>query len=76
MGAVEVAASLGHLATEGRVAAPTQNQAFITLLPAKVSDPLKAHLARVHAQYRADLLGGAGSVDLPDALERKYPGAP
>jgi integron integrase len=47
----------------------------ITLLPARVGDPLQAHIERVRLQHQADLKDGAGSVDLPDALDRKYPGA-
>ena len=34
------------------------------------------HLALVRAQHQADLAAGAGAVELPDALRRKYPSAP
>jgi integron integrase len=45
-------------------------------LPRTLVAPLKGHLARVHALHAGDLRGGAGSVELPDAIERKYPRAP
>jgi len=47
----------------------------VTLLPAKVKDPLRAHIERVERQHRRDLDEGVGSVELPDALARKYPNA-
>jgi len=47
----------------------------ITLLPARLAEPLRAHLDRVRRQHHADLQGGAGSVGLPNALDRKYPRA-
>ena len=34
--------------------------------------PLTAHLARVHTLHTSDLGAGAGSVELPDAIGRKY----
>lgn len=34
------------------------------------------HLERVRAQHVRDLADGTGSVELPVALERKYPGTP
>jgi integrase len=37
--------------------------------------PLTAHLQRVRLKHAADLATGCGSVELPDALERKYPRA-
>ena len=46
-----------------------------TLLPAAVATPLVAHLGRVQAQHEQDLREGLGSVELPLALERKYPRA-
>ena len=45
----------------------------VTLLPAAVATPLVAHLGRVQAQHERDLREGLGSVELPLALERKYP---
>jgi integron integrase len=43
-----------------------------TVLPARLDEPLQVHLERVHRLHQADLAGGAGSVALPDALDRKY----
>lgn len=48
----------------------------ITLLPRSVRGPLEAHLKRVRRQHQDDLAQGRGSVELPTALERKYPRAP
>ena len=47
----------------------------VSVLPGRLADPLQAQLARARRQHEADLSGGAGSVDLPDALARKYPRA-
>ena len=47
----------------------------VTVLPAKLVDPLSAQLARGRRQFEADQAGGIGSVSLPDALDRKYPNA-
>ena len=47
-----------------------------TLLPASLTVELKAHIARVIDLHVQDLAEGFGSVWLPDALARKYPGAP
>lgn len=47
----------------------------VTLLPAAVAAPLTAHLERVRVQHERDLREGLGSVELPLALERKYPRA-
>ena len=47
----------------------------VTVLPAQLGPPLRAHLDRVERQHRADLEGNAGSVELPGALARKYPNA-
>lgn len=47
-----------------------------TMLPAAVRGRLVTHLDRVHRQYQADLGQGAGWVELPHALARKYPNAP
>jgi integrase len=45
------------------------------MLPAAVKRELELHLRRVHAQHQADLAAGAGWVELPYALGRKYPNA-
>ena len=46
-----------------------------TMLPDAVKAELGAHLERVHEQHQADLRHGAGWVELPGALVRKYPNA-
>jgi integron integrase len=47
----------------------------VTMLPATVVEPLRAHLARVKILHEGDLAAGYGDVELPDALARKYPRA-
>ena len=47
----------------------------ITLLPARLKQPLQTHLARVRELHRLDLARGGGAVYLPFALPRKYPAA-
>jgi integron integrase len=47
----------------------------ITLWPCRLHAPIAAHLERVRAQHERDLASGLGSVELPSALERKYPRA-
>jgi integron integrase len=47
----------------------------VTVLPARLVPPLRAHLDRVQRQHNADLEGQAGCVALPGALARKYPNA-
>ena len=46
-----------------------------TSLPSTIVEPLKRHLARVMALHEADIVAGYGRVELPYALERKYPRA-
>ncbi|MGH7587581.1 MAG: integron integrase [Gemmatimonadota bacterium] len=48
----------------------------VTLLPDSLHTPLQEHLERVRRQHQSDLSRGRGSVELPTALERKYPRAP
>jgi integron integrase len=48
----------------------------LTPLPASIMPQLRAHLDKVERQHREDVLAGAGYVELPDALRRKYPSAP
>ena len=48
----------------------------VTMLPQSALVPLKTHLNRVRLLHQADLKEGFGKVQLPFALERKYPGAP
>jgi len=47
----------------------------VTMLPAAVKAALAAHIERVRQQHQADLCQGAGWVELPGALVRKYPTA-
>lgn len=47
----------------------------VTTLPARVVEPLGAHLRAVAAQHGRDLAAGHGRVPLPGALARKYPTA-
>ena len=46
-----------------------------TMLPAALKTELVAHLERMREQHQADLRHGAGWVELPGALMRKYPNA-
>ncbi len=46
-----------------------------TMLPGLVKTDLGRHLAEVRAQHQRDLAAGAGWVELPTALLRKYPNA-
>jgi len=48
----------------------------ITMLPQSVKPMLAEHLRRVKHLHQKDLLEGWGSVELPAALDRKYPGSP
>ncbi len=47
-----------------------------TTMSTKIVPVLRRHLEVVLQQHAADLQQGAGSVPLPDALHRKYPGLP
>jgi site-specific recombinase XerD len=47
----------------------------VVMLPASLEAPLRAHLARVHALWALDRSQGAPGVQIPFALERKYPRA-
>jgi integron integrase len=47
----------------------------VTVLPAVAKEPLTQHLLTVKRQHDADLAFGAGWVELPWALARKYPNA-
>jgi integron integrase len=47
----------------------------VTVLPTVVKGPLAQHLQRMKRQHEADLRRGAGWVELPWALARKYPNA-
>jgi hypothetical protein len=47
----------------------------VTMLPAAVKAALTAHLEGAREQHQADLRHGAGWIELPGALLRKYPNA-
>jgi integron integrase len=44
----------------------------VTVIPARLVQPLRAHVERVRLQHHADLRGAGGHVELPNALARKY----
>jgi hypothetical protein len=48
----------------------------ITMLPASTKASLQDHLTKVKAVHQQDVADGWGRVQLPDALDRKYPNAP
>ena len=52
------------------------NRDRVTCLPESVIPALTLHLAKVKAQHTEDLSNGRGEVELPFALDRKYPNAP
>jgi integron integrase len=52
------------------------NRDRITCLPESVVPVLILHLNKIRAQHQEDLANGRGEVELPFALDRKYPGAP
>lgn len=45
------------------------------MLPRKLVVPLKNHLEIIQRQHAADLKVGAGCVEIPGALAKKYPSA-
>src|SRR5437870_4641618 len=47
----------------------------ITVLPRIVREPLRRHLERVRRLHARDVASGAGWVELPGSLGRKYPNA-
>lgn len=47
----------------------------VTMLPRAVHRELARHLERCRVQHQRDVSEGAGWVELPTALGRKYPGA-
>jgi integrase len=48
----------------------------VTVLPESVIPALTLHLQKVKAQHTIDLSEGRGEVELPFALDRKYPNTP
>jgi integron integrase len=47
----------------------------VTMLPTPLAEPLKRQIAHVRLIHERDLASGYGTVELPDALARKYPRA-
>lgn len=47
----------------------------VTMLPTSVIEPLKLQLQKTKTLHQQDITLGYGSVELPHALERKYPNA-
>ena len=45
------------------------------MLPVNLVEPLQRHLLKVKTQHEQDIEDGFGTVQLPFALERKYPNA-
>lgn len=48
----------------------------VTVIPAELVNPLRTHLAELQAWFQRERSAGAPGVPVPDALKRKYPGAP
>jgi len=48
----------------------------ITMLPESLKSPLQEHLNKVQLIHQSDLADGWGRVQMPHALDRKYPNAP
>lgn len=48
----------------------------VVMLPAALEDPLRAQLADAHALWVTDRAQGLAGVDVPYALQRKYPRSP
>ena len=47
----------------------------VTMLPAPLAEPLKRQIAHAREVHERDLAAGYGTVEMPDALARKYPRA-
>ena len=47
----------------------------LTMLPEAIEQKLRDHLKEVRAQHELDIANGAGWVELPEAISRKYPNA-
>jgi integron integrase len=66
---------LDFLGAEIRIRAGKGGRDRVTVLPMRVQAGLQEHLQAVKRQYEMDRALGAGWVELPDALARKYPRA-
>lgn len=51
------------------------NRDRMTMLAERLQGPLLEHLAEVRTQHERDIADGAGWVELPGALDLKYPNA-
>jgi integron integrase len=51
------------------------NKDRVTMLPEGLKEPLREHLRSVRAIHRQDLADSWGRVQMPEALQRKYPNA-
>jgi len=47
----------------------------VTMLPGSIKGPLEQHIQRVKAIHECDFSDGWGRVQMPSALDRKYPAA-
>ncbi|MBK7317502.1 integron integrase [Candidatus Villigracilis affinis] len=47
----------------------------VTMLPDSIIAPIRQHLAQTKATHQKDLAAGLGSVQMPFALDKKYPAA-
>ncbi len=47
----------------------------VTMLPDSILPPLREHLARIRLLHQKDLTAGFGAVEMPFALDKKYPAA-
>ncbi len=47
----------------------------VTMLPRVLVEPLRSHLEIVRERHRQALKAGYGGVELPEGVQRKYPGA-
>ncbi|WP_347273134.1 hypothetical protein [Candidatus Kuenenia sp.] len=47
-----------------------------TMLPELLKKPLQDHMLKARTVHERDLAEGWGWVQMPDALDRKYPNAP
>jgi integron integrase len=62
-------------AREIRVRAGKGNRDRVTMVPDRLVGPLRGHLEVVQRRHERDVAEGAGWVELPGALDRKYVGA-
>jgi len=51
------------------------NKDRVTMFPDSLKEPLREHLKAVRAMHQQDLKDGWGRVQIPEAVQRKYPNA-